>query len=69
MTRAEKIKKGKIYWVYPDAEPENILFEGSRNACFSYLSKNKLNKNYKTGNIRIGQVLFEFDKTKSYEKH
>lgn len=35
--REEKIKDGKIWRVYPDADPDKILFEGSRSACLRFL--------------------------------
>jgi len=42
--RTEQIAAGKLYQVYPDGT-EDVKFEGSRN--------------YKTGAMRIGKVIWE----------
>ena len=64
LTRAQKIKLGKIWQVYFDIAIEDIQFEGSKSACIKYLKENNLWKKYKRGEIRIGQLIFEFDKIK-----
>lgn len=52
--REEKIKQGKIWRVYPDADPDNILFEGSRSACLKFL-KTQSNR----AELRFGKLLWE----------
>lgn len=63
-TRAEKIKKGKVWQVSEVAEDglEKVIFEGfSRSACISYLRKNNLLRFWKSGksNLSLGQLIFE----------
>jgi hypothetical protein len=59
MTRDEKIKFGLIHQVYPDSDPEKIMFEGSETACRGYVKAKRLTREVKTGIVRIGQVIWE----------
>lgn len=59
MTRLEKISAGKIWHVYPDSDPEKIMFEGSETACRAYLKAKRLTREFKRGIIRIGKVIWE----------
>jgi len=58
-SRADKIKAGKIYQVYPDIDPDSIMFEGSKTACMTYIRKTCGMWGYKRGKIRVGQLLWE----------
>jgi hypothetical protein len=59
MTRAEKIKLGKIWHVYPDDNPDNILFEGSKTACMTFIKEKFGIRQYNNGTIRRGQLIWE----------
>ncbi|MDO8611108.1 MAG: hypothetical protein Q7R95_11335 [bacterium] len=56
--RAQKIKLGKIWQVYPDSNGDDVKFEGSKSACIKYLKENKLWRSYKIGKYRVGQLIF-----------
>lgn len=56
-TRAEKVKAGKIWQVYFDAKPDEILFEGSRTACQKFCRDHDYEQWRKKGIIRIGQLI------------
>lgn len=58
-TRAEKIKAGKIWQVSPDGKPDEILYEGSKTACFAFVRDHYGMRAYKRGTIRIGQLIWE----------
>ena len=59
LTRADKIKNGKLWQVYASAKPDNICFEGSKTACMKYIRKTFGMWVYKRGKIRIGQLIWE----------
>lgn len=59
LTRTEQIHKGKIWQVYLDSAPDNLLFEGNKTKCFDYIKVNFGMRAYKKGTVRIGQVIFE----------
>jgi hypothetical protein len=58
-TRQDLINEGKIWQVYPDGNNENIIFEGTKSACFKYLRDNKQMRQYKCGEIRVGRLIWE----------
>lgn len=53
-TRADLIEAGKIWQVYPNAEPDNILFEGSKTACQQFQRDVR-----SVDNPRIGKLIWE----------
>lgn len=59
MNRQELISKGRIWQVYPNGETENILFEGCKTSCLKYITNNYGMKAYKTGKIRLCEVIYE----------
>ena len=59
MTRTDKIKHGKLWQVHYD-ESDDVLFEGTRTACFKFLKEKRWMHRYKIGEIRVGEVIFEF---------
>lgn len=60
MTRQELIEKGKIWQVSYDKTPDDILFEGkSRSACLKYIKTHHSLRLFKSGTIRIGNVIWE----------
>jgi hypothetical protein len=59
MTREQKIVSGKLWQVYPDEKPDNILFEGSKTACRGYIRENRLQRQVKSGDVRLGQLIWE----------
>ena len=62
-TREELIDAGRIWQVSPDNDGDNVLHEcGSRSACMKWLRENKMMRQYKTGTIRIGRVIWEKEK-------
>lgn len=58
MTRKQLIEDNKVWIVYPDQEPDNILFEGTETAARKYIRKEH-NRNFKKGVIRIAKVIWE----------
>jgi hypothetical protein len=58
MTRQQQIKAGKLWCVHPDGVDENE-FEGSRTACLRYIRERFGMRAYKTGKIRLGQIILE----------
>lgn len=58
MNRQQLIERGKIWQVYPDGEPDNILFEGNKTAAKNYISKYHY-RQYKKGIIRLAQIIWE----------
>ncbi len=61
-TRQTKIDAGKIWQVYPDKDPDNVLFEGSRSKCKLYIAQN-CPEAYKAGQIRMGKLIWEKTET------
>lgn len=61
MTREQLVSKGKIWQVYPDGEPDNVLFEGCETKCKKYIKDNYGLKNYTNGKIRLAKVIWEKD--------
>lgn len=61
MTRQQLIDKGKIWQVYNDGEPDNVLFEGNKTKCLQFIKENNFGYYYKKGKIRIAQVIWEKD--------
>lgn len=59
MTRQQKIQKGKLWQIYFDKTPEDIIFESTKSGCFAYLRRNYCMAQYKQGMIRIGQLIWE----------
>jgi hypothetical protein len=59
MTRQEKIAKGKLWQVYTNEKPNNILFEGCKTKCLTFIKDHFGIKMYKRGLVRIGQLIFE----------
>jgi len=59
MTARElKIKQGKIWQVYPNGEPDCVLFEGCKSSCLRFIRTYGY-KAYKMGSIRLGKVISE----------
>jgi hypothetical protein len=59
MTRAEKIKAGKIWQIYPDTDPDDVLFEGSKTAAIKFAREHigpRWRRNSKT---RLGRLIWE----------
>lgn len=67
MTREQKIEAGKIWQVYPDKDHGNVLFEGSHSKCKTYIAEN-CPRAYKKGEIRIGKLIYETNKTIYHDK-
>lgn len=59
MNQQTKIDAGKIWQVYPDGQPENILFEGTKTGCKNWLKVNGRIRDYKKGSVRLAQVIWE----------
>ena len=59
MTREQQIQKGKIWTVYPDIAPDDVIFEGSRAACMKFVREHGFERQRKKGTIRVGQVIWE----------
>lgn len=59
LSRADRIKAGKLWQVYPDGEPDFILCEGSKIACEKYIREKNLKPQFKRGQIRIGKLICE----------
>lgn len=57
MTRAEKIKAGKLWQVH--APPDTLLFEGSRTACLKWLRTNGKVKARKRWEVVLGRLIWE----------
>lgn len=57
MTRAEKIKAGKIWQV--DTAPDALLFEGTKTACLKWLRTNGHWREYKRGKISLSRLIWE----------
>ena len=57
--RQKLIDAGKIWQVYNDREPDDILFEGCKTKCFGYVKLHYGLRAYKSGAIRVGQVIYE----------
>jgi hypothetical protein len=58
-SRQELIAAGKIWQVYPDGQPENILHEGNKTSCNTYIRDHGLQRAIKTGKTRLAQILWE----------
>ena len=65
MTRQEQIAKNQIWQVYPDKDPDNILFEGRKTNCFNFVREKFGMKNYRNGKIRIANLIWEKDETQN----
>lgn len=59
MTRQDKINSGKLWQVYYSSKPDDILFEGSRSKCLTWLRQHDFWRLYKRGTIRIGKLIWE----------
>lgn len=59
VTRTEKIAGGQVWQVYPDGDPDKIMFEGSKSACQGYVKAKRLTRELKRGIIRLGKVIWE----------
>lgn len=57
MTRAQKIKAGKVWQVH--TPPDVLLFEGSRTACLKWLRTNNKVHARKRGEVVLGQLIWE----------
>ncbi len=57
-SRAELIKAGKLHQVYENGA-ENVLFEGNLTKCRAFVKEKFGWRFYKTGKIRIGQLIWE----------
>ena len=57
--RQKHIDAGKVWQIYTDAEPDTILFEGCKTRCFAYVRLHYGMRAYKSGSIRVGQVIYE----------
>lgn len=57
--RQSMIDAGKIWQVYPCSDSENILFEGSKTKCLSYIKEKFGMRAYKNGQIRLAKVIWE----------
>ena len=58
MTREHKINSGKLWQVYPDGLPDDVLFEGSKTACMGYIKQHFLMQ-YRKGLVRLGKIIWE----------
>lgn len=63
-TRQELIEAGKIWVVYPDGDPDNTLFEGTKTACMNFVKSPMLRTAYKYNRIRIAKLIYEPETTK-----
>ena len=59
MERAWKLKLGKLWQVYANATPDNILIEGSKSFCLKVMQERHMMRSYKRGEIRLGQLIWE----------
>lgn len=59
MTRRERIDAGLVWHVYPDSDPEKIMFEGTETACRGYIKAKRLQRELKRGIIRLGKCIWE----------
>lgn len=59
MTRQQLIDKGKIWTVYLPENPDNILLEGCKSKCQTFISKNYGMYAYKKGKVRLSKTIWE----------
>lgn len=61
ITRESLISKGKIWTVYPEGKhkDEDILFEGTKTKCLSFIKEKFGMKAYRNGSIRMAKVIWE----------
>ncbi len=59
MIRQELIDKGKVWQVYLDIEPENILFEGTKTRCNKYIREKYSMRLWKQGIVRLAKIIWE----------
>lgn len=64
MKRQQLIDKGKVWQVYPDSNPDNILFEGTITQCRKYIVDNNLMRDIKKGTTRLGKLIYESENLK-----
>lgn len=57
--RQNLINAGKVWQVYRDKDAENILFEGLKTKCLSYIRENFGMRSYTNGRIRLAKVIWE----------
>lgn len=58
-TRADRVRAGLVWQLYPDSNPDKLLFEGTRNACLAELQTRGLMREYRRGTIRLGKLIWE----------
>lgn len=58
--RQQEIADGKLYQVAFDGEPDNVLLEGTKTECMTFI-KQRWPGYYKSGKIRLGKILYEPD--------
>lgn len=59
MDRKEMIDKGKIWQIYAAGNTDDILFEGSKAQCNSFLKTNYGKEDLKQGKVRLAKLIFE----------
>lgn len=60
-TRQTLIAKGKIWQVYPNGkhDDEDVIFEGSKTKCMTYIKEKFGMRFYKNGQIRCSKIIWE----------
>ena len=58
-SRQRLIDRGKLWQVYPDGSPDDVLFEGNKTQCKQYIWQEQLQGQWRRGSIRMGQVIWE----------
>jgi len=58
-SRLELIDQRKLWHVHMDATPDEILCEGSKTACWRFISENHWQRLWRRGEVRMGQILWE----------
>jgi hypothetical protein len=48
-----------LWQVYRDAAPEVVLCEGSKAACWRYITEHHLRRDWRRGEVRLGRVIWE----------
>lgn len=56
--RQQLINEGKLYQVAFDSEPDNVLLEGLRSECMTFI-KHRWPGYYKSGKVRLGKIIYE----------
>jgi hypothetical protein len=58
--RAKKLRAGKLWQVYLDSNPENVLIEGSKSFCLKLMRERNMMRSYKRGETRLGLLIQDF---------